>query len=222
MKNKILFAWSGGKDSALALYKIRNDPKYEIAGLLTTLTEGYDRVTIHGVRRDLLERQAEYIGLPLEKVYIPKKATQEEYGSRMRHILLKYKALGIMGVVFGDIFLEDIKKYREENLAKIGMKAIFPLWKRDTTELAREFLGLGFRSMIACVDTTMLDKRFCGRRFDERFLSDLPPEVDPCGENGEFHSLVYDGPIFKEKIGHKTGSLCLREDRFYYCELTLG
>lgn len=216
---KIIFAWSGGKDSAMALHKIQKSKNYEISALLTTVTEGYDRISMHGIRRTLLEEQARSLNLNLEKVYISQKSSNEEYETRMKTALTTYKNRGVSAVAFGDIFLEDLKKYREENLAKIGMKGIFPLWKRRSTKLARSFIDLGFKAVITCVDSNALDQSFAGRTFDEEFLSALPAGVDPCGENGEFHSFVYDGPIFNKKIAHKKGDVVCRENRFYYCDL---
>jgi len=219
MRERILVSWSGGKDSALALYEIQKTDRYEIFALLTTVTEDYDRISMHGVRRILLEQQAESMGYSLEKVFISRNASNEEYGSRMREILAKYLAAGVSSVVFGDVFLEDVRKYREDNLSKIGMKGIFPIWKRDTSELAHTFMDLGFKAVITCVDSNVLDKRFAGRLYDERFLSELPGTVDPCGESGEFHSFVYDGPIFRETILYTIGDVILRDNRFYFCDL---
>jgi len=210
---KVLFTWSGDKDSALALYEIQMPNGYEISALLTIVTEGYERISMHGVRSILLERQAKSIGLPVEKIYITGSVSNQ--GDK----LLKYRSQGVFSVAFGDVFLKDVRKYREENLAKIGMRAIFPLWKRDSIELAQTFMALGFRSVITCVDSTVLDGRFAGRDFDDQFLRDLPPEVDPCGENGEFHSFVYDGPIFDKRISHRKGRVILRDNRFYFCDL---
>jgi uncharacterized protein (TIGR00290 family) len=219
MKESVLFAWSGGKDSAMALYEIQKTQKYEIAALLTTLNEAYDRISMHGVRRVLLEQQADSLGFPLEKVFVSKEATFEEYESRMQECLEKYQRAGISAVVFGDIFLEDLRKYREEKLAGIGMKGIFPLWKRDTSGLARSFVDSGFEAIITCVDSMALDKVFIGGIFDEGFLSKLPSTVDPCGENGEFHSFVYYGPIFRKRISHRIGEVVVRDNRFYFCDL---
>lgn len=219
MKEKVLFSWSGGKDSALALYELQKTDNYEIAALVTTVVKDYNRISIHGVRQPLLELQAESLGFQLKKVFISKNTSNEEYESKMQEFLEKYSTAGVRSVVFGDIFLEDLRKHREENLSKIGMEAIFPLWKRDTTELARTFIDSGFKAVITCVDTNVLDRKFTGKVFDEQFLSELAPTVDPCGENGEFHSFVYDGPIFQERILHTTGQVVLRENRFYYCDL---
>lgn len=219
MKEKIIFTWSGGKDSAMALHELKKDAGYEVAALLTTLTEAYDRVSMHGVRRELLEAQTVSLGIPLEKVFISSHSSNEDYESRMRATLGRYKAEGITSVAFGDIFLEELRKYREDNLAKIGMKGIFPLWKRQTSDLARDFIHAGFRAVITCVDSGVLDKRFAGREFDETFLSELPSGVDPCGENGEFHSFVYDGPVFENAIRHTRGEMVLRDQRFWYLDL---
>jgi uncharacterized protein (TIGR00290 family) len=218
----ILFSWSGGKDSAFALHKIRKDPDYRIAALLTTVTEDYDRISMHGVRRVLLEAQAASLGLPLEVVLIPKNASNEAYEASMGQTLAKYKAEGVTSVAFGDIFLEDLKAYREKKLAQLDLSGIFPIWKRNTTELAQSFIQMGFKAITTCVDTQVLGEEFVGREIDQEFLSDLPPSIDPCGENGEFHSFVYDGPIFKQPIRCETGERVLREDRFYYCDLIPG
>ncbi|OGL38976.1 MAG: ATP-binding protein [Candidatus Schekmanbacteria bacterium RIFCSPHIGHO2_02_FULL_38_11] len=219
MAEKVLFTWSGGKDSAMALNELQKGSVYEVSALLTTITEKYDRVSMHGVRRILLEEQAESLGFPLEKIFISEKSSNEEYEAKMKEKLVSYKDRGILSVVFGDIFLEDLRKYREENLAKIGMKAIFPIWKQDTTKLADKFIDSGFKAVITCVDTNVFDKGFAGRIFDRQFLSDLPSNVDPCGENGEFHTFVFDGPIFRRKILFNIGEIVLRENRFYFCDL---
>jgi len=219
---QVLVAWSGGKDSAVALYQVLKSQEYQVAALLTTLTEDYDRISMHGIRRSLLERQAEVLGLPLEKVYIPKNASNDEYESNMRQALTKYKQAGVTSVVFGDIFLEDLREYREGNLAKLDMRGLFPLWKRDTRELVHSFISLGFKAITACVDTHALDGRFVGRVIDEQFLTELPDTVDPCGENGEYHSFVYAGPIFKEPIPYTVGEIVLRENRFCFCDLIPG
>lgn len=218
-REKVLFCWSGGKDSAFALNEALNDERYEVVALLTTVTKVYQRISMHGVREELLDEQAKQIGLPLIKVFISKVSSNEEYEEKMREALEKIKEQGVFTVAFGDIFLEDLKKYREERLAEVGMKAIFPIWKRDTKELALEFIANGFRTVIACIDSKILDKKFCGRDFDINFLSELPVETDHCGENGEFHSFVYDGPIFKNRVKYKKGEVVLRNERYYYCDL---
>lgn len=222
LTEKVLFAWSGGKDSAMALHEMKKANCYEITGLLTTLTEDYDRISMHGVRRALLEKQADLLGIPLEKVFISKQSSNEEYESRMRAALEKYREAGVTSVAFGDIFLEELKRYREDNLANLRMKGIFPIWKKDSTKLAHAFIDEGFRAVITCVDSQALNKSFVGREFDQKFLYDLPPTVDPCGENGEFHSFVYDGPIFKKRITYTKGHIVLRDNRFYYCDVLLA
>lgn len=221
MKEKVLFSWSGGKDSALALYEIQKKEGYEIATLLTTVSLDYKRTSMHGVRRSLLLEQKEALGLPLKEVRISKTQSHEEYESKMEGVLKELLKEGVRTVVFGDIFLEDVKKYREEKLSKIGMKAIFPIWKKDTQILARTFIDSGFKAVITCIDSKVLEKKFAGRIYDDEFIADLPPDVDVCGENGEFHSFAYDGPIFRNKIAFKKGEIVLRDKRFWYCDLML-
>jgi uncharacterized protein (TIGR00290 family) len=174
---------------------------------------------MHGVRRILLEMQAASLELPLEIVWISDKATNEEYENQMSKLLARYKKDGINQVAFGDIFLEDLRQYRQNKLSSQGMHAVFPVWKRDTKELAHSLVPLGFKAITTCVDTKVLDGSFVGRTIDDSFLSDLPPTVDSCGENGEFHSFVYEGPILKDRIAFSIGEKVLREDRFYFCDL---
>jgi uncharacterized protein (TIGR00290 family) len=188
--------WRG--DSALSIYEILRKRCFEIAALLATITEDYGRVTMHGVRENLVEKQAEALGLKLEKIFIPKNCSNEEYEARMTSILIKYLEDEVFSVVFGDIFLEDVRKYREENLSKMGMKGIFPLWGENTFRLAEKFIDLGFKAIVACVDSRVLNKSFVGRIFDRKFLMEIPEKIDPCGENGEFHSFVFEGPIFQK------------------------
>ena len=215
---KVLVSWSSGKDSALALYEIQRSRRYEIVSLLTTVTESYDRVSLHGVPRVLVEQQAESLGLPLHKVFIPRDCSEEEYEARMKETLLKFKESGISLVVFGDIFLQWVKEYRENNLSKLGMKALLPIWGRDTAELTRSFIASGFKAVITCVDTRVLDKKFLGRIIDEDFMDQLPPNVDQGGENGEFHSFVFDGPIFRERIAYKPGEQ-VAKNSYRFCDL---
>jgi len=218
-EEKSLLSWSGGKDSALALNRIKNDENYRLVAFLTSLTEDYNRISMHGIRQVLLERQVESLGLPLESVYISKNSSNAEYESKMRSVLNKFIKNGVTSVVFGDVHLEDVRKYREENLSRIGMKAVFPLWGSDTSDLATEFIDLGFKAIITCIDSKFLDKKLVGREFDKAFLSELPTNVDPCGEKGEFHSFVYAGPIFKKEISFKKGRIVRRNDRFFFCDL---
>ena len=218
MPEDVLFCWSGGKDSAMALHALRAAQDCRITALLTTITEEYDRISMHGVRRALLERQAESLGLPVHAVLIPPQCINATYEERMKEALAQYFARGVRRVAFGDIFLEDLRVYREKNLAQAGMQAMFPIWKRDTRELAREFVRLGFRAIAVCVDPCALDPSFAGRELDASFFADLPPGVDPCGENGEFHTFVFDGPVFKSPIAFRVGEKVLR-DGFCFCDL---
>jgi uncharacterized protein (TIGR00290 family) len=219
MREKVIAAWSGGKDSALALYEVLNSGSYEVLELLTTVTKDYDRISIHGVRRVLLEQQAKALRIPLQEMFITKGASDAAYEGELLKVLERHRDNGVFSVVFGDIFLEDVRKYRWQILEKVGMNGIFPLWKKDTKDLARTFINLGFKAIITLIDSNVLGKSFAGREYDEKFLSDLPANVDPCGENGEFHSFVYDGPIFHESVSFKKGEIVLRENRFYYCDL---
>jgi uncharacterized protein (TIGR00290 family) len=214
----VLCCWSGGKDSAMALHALQSNEGYRITSLLTTVTSGYDRISMHGVRRALLDRQAESLGLPVHAVLIPPQCVNSVYEAAMKQALSEHIARGTRHVAFGDIFLEDLRKYRELNLAQVEMEAIFPIWKRDTRELTREFLRLGFRAIAVCVDPRVLDPSFVGRELDESFFSDLPPGVDPCGENGEFHTFAFDGPIFRHPIRYAVGEKIIR-DGFCFCDL---
>jgi uncharacterized protein (TIGR00290 family) len=214
----VLLSWSGGKDSSLALREIIGSRRYSVKALLTTVTEEFDRISMHGVRRSLLSAQATSLGLPLEEVWIPKSATNEIYEDRMRTVLTKYKDRGVECVAFGDLFLQDVRSYREEKLAQIGMTGMFPLWGRDTGKLAREFIETGFRAVVCCVDPRKLPGEFCGREYDKAFLKSIPATVDPCGENGEFHTFVYAGPIFSNEIPITKGQVVLR-DGFYFADL---
>jgi len=202
--------WSGGKDSALALYHLLREQKYDVKGLLTSVNTQFDRISIHGVRRSLLEKQAESIGIPLDILAIPGEISMEDYGQIMTWKMSGLIEQGFTKAAFGDIFLEDLRNYRESKLAESGVSAIFPLWKRNTTELVREFIDLGFRAITVCVDAKFLDESFVGREINEEFLKDLPANVDPCGENGEFHSFVFDGPIFKLPVQFEIGDVVNR------------
>ena len=193
IREKIVLSWSGGKDSAMAAYHLMSSQQYEIGALMTTVTEGYDRISMHGVRRELLEMQADSLGVPLHKIMIPTDCTNEIYEARMRESLDLFKSRGIAKIAFGDLFLADLKRYRDEQLAQAGMTGIYPLWMRDTDELVCIFINLGFKAILSCVDTEAIDASFAGREIDEDLLRDLPETADPCGENGEFHSFVYAG-----------------------------
>lgn len=219
MSETVLVAWSGGKDSAMALYEVQRDPRYRVLGLLTTITADYDRVTMHGVRRSLLEQQARCLSLPLHQVSISKDASNEDYESAMETAMVRFHERGVTSVVFGDIHLEDVRKYREENLAKTDMRAVFPLWGREARALARTFVDLGFRAIVTCVNSKALDGSFCGRLIDDQFLAELPAHVDPCGENGEYHSFVFDGPVFRQPAQFTVGEVVVR-DSLLFCDLT--
>ncbi len=238
MKEKIIFYWSGGKDSALCLYKILQQNRYDILCLLTSISEPYQRVSMHGVRLDVLAAQAKSIDLPLHKMFVPEMPSMESYENVMMSTLEGLIAQGATASVFGDIFLEDLRKYREHQLAKIGLKGVFPLWKADTSKLVSEFIDLGFKAITTCVNDNLLDKSFVGRIIDDDFINDLPANVDPCGENGEFHSFVFDGPIFRTPVSFIKGEYVYKEydapkrsekknngnpakKGFWYCDLLL-
>jgi uncharacterized protein (TIGR00290 family) len=204
----------------MALHVLLRDPQFAVAALLTTVTQGYDRISMHGVRRELLRRQAESIGLPVEEVCIPPQCTNHVYEVRMAEAVLRFRGRGAYHFAFGDIFLEDLRAYREEKLLRADMTALFPLWKIDTHELAARFLKDGFRAIAVCVDPRKLDKSFAGRELDAAFFRDLPAGVDPCGENGEFHTFVFDGPIFRVAVPVQVGEVVER-DSFVFCDLLL-
>jgi len=213
-----LMSWSGGKDSCLALYEIQKSSDYHVAALLTTVTHDYDRISMHGVRRVLLEKQAASLGLPLHQVLISKGATNEEYETNLIEAVSVYRKQGIDSIVFGDLFLEDIKTYRDQFLARNGLRGIYPVWRRDTTEFIKEFIELGFKAVATCVDSKALDQSFAGRIIDHDFLAALPVNVDPCGENGEFHTFVFDGPNFARPVDLSVGETVSR-DGFWFCDL---
>jgi uncharacterized protein (TIGR00290 family) len=210
VREKIIFCWSGGKDSALALHRLLAEGKYEVVGLLTTCNEHFQRVSMHGVRLELLERQARAIGLPLEKVFVSRRGSNEEYTQKMNAQMLACKAQGVTGVAYGDIFLEDLKRWREQNLAQVGLRGIFPIWKEDSRELIHEFIARGFGSILCCVSDAWLDDSALGRKIDADFLQWLPAAVDPCGENGEFHSFAFAGPIFQRPLRIEVGEKVYR------------
>lgn len=202
---KVLFNWSGGKDSSLCLYKLLQDEEYDVCRLLTSVNEEKGRVSMHGTREALLRNQAKKINIPLDCVMLPSQIDMDEYDQLMKETLQSYSKEEIYYCAFGDIFLDDLRTYREKRLAEINMKALFPLWKQSTEKLSRQFIDLGFKAVISSVDGSKLDKSFVGRKYDSTFLDDLPRDVDPCGENGEFHSFVYDGPIFEAPVLFEKG-----------------
>jgi uncharacterized protein (TIGR00290 family) len=214
----VLVSWSGGKDSCMALREVQRTPNIRVEALLTTVTRDFDRISMHGVRRILLERQATSLGVPLHQIFISKGASNEEYEMKMGEIFSEYRTRGIDTVVFGDLFLEEIRAYRERLIAKHNMASLYPVWGRDTSQLIRDFISLGFKTAIVCVDPAKLDPSFVGRVIDEELLAQLPPRVDPCGENGEFHTFVFDGPIFKNPVKFSFGEIVCR-DSFWFCDL---
>jgi uncharacterized protein (TIGR00290 family) len=216
----LALSWSGGKDSALALQALRNEHGVEPRALVTTVTSSYDRISMHGVRRSLLARQAGALGLSLVEVTIPPGCTNAVYERRWIDAFESTALEGVEEVAFGDLFLEDVRRYREVVLGRAGKRGLFPLWGRDTSRLAREFVSVGFRAVLACVDPKQLDGSFAGREYDERLLAELPADVDPCGERGEFHTFVYAGPGFSEPIDCRVGDVVER-DGFVFCDLAV-
>jgi uncharacterized protein (TIGR00290 family) len=214
----LALSWSGGKDSALALWSLRRDDT-EPQAMITTVTEEYERISMHGVRRELLSRQAQAADIPLVEVRIPPACVNDVYEARMAQAFASPPLSSVETVAFGDLFLEDVRAYREARLTAAGRGALFPLWGRDTAVLAREFIAAGFEATIVCVDPRALDASFAGRRYDEQLLADLPATVDPCGENGEFHTFVHAGPIFAAPIACATGAVVER-DGFVFCDVT--
>jgi len=220
-REPVVLSWSGGKDSALALAALRADPSYEVVALLTSITQGYDRVSIHGVRRALVEAQAAMLGLPLHEVVLQPSSSNEAYEAAFVDALERVRAehADVRLLAFGDLFLADVREYRERLVHAAGHRAVFPLWSRDTAMLAREFITAGFRATLVCVDTQQLPTSFAGRDFDADLLDDLPPTADPCGEKGEFHTFVSAGPIFAAPIAIDVGEVVLRDERFAFCDL---
>lgn len=210
----MLLSWSGGKDSLMALREIWQRDQH-VTALLTTITGDDDRIQMHGVRRSLLEQQAASLNLPLHQVSIPKRAGNREYEAKLTAALAAYREAGIDTVAFGDLYLEDIRSYREQLLARVGMRGLYPIWQRNTTELIKEFIGQGFKAVVTCVNSKQLDASFAGRIIDDSFLRALPPTVDPCGENGEFHSFVFSGPLFKDEIKFCVGETVFRDDHYF-------
>ena len=217
-RTKAVVSWSSGKDSALALHEVRRSGEVEVVGILTTITSEFGRVSMHGVREALLDQQAEALGLRCWKIPIPSPCPNEIYEREMARVLGEVQQLGVTAVVFGDLFLEDLRRYREAKLAEIGMRGIFPLWMRDTAILAREMIELGIRATLTCIDPKKLDRSFAGRSFDAALLGDLPADVDPCGENGEFHTFTWAGPMFSRPIPIVVGEVVER-DGFVFADV---
>jgi uncharacterized protein (TIGR00290 family) len=219
----MVLAWSGGKDSGLALAALRADPTVDVVAVLTTITYDYDRISIHGIRRAVLLAQVAALGLPLIEVTIPAAATNEVYEQAVAGVLAAFRQEqpNVRHLAFGDLFLADVRAYRERVLPPLGWTPIFPLWGRNTPALAQEFVRAGYRAILTCVDTTQLGAEFAGREFDASLLAALPATVDPCGERGEFHTCVYAGPIFRYPIPVRAGACIRRDGRFEYCDVTL-
>jgi uncharacterized protein (TIGR00290 family) len=217
----VVLSWSGGKDSALALDALSGDPAVEVVGLLTSVTSGYDRISVHGVRRSMLQAQVERLGLPLFEIALDPGCTNDAYEAAFHAALdqIRAKQPEVTHIAFGDLFLEDVRAYRERLLTGTGFDPLFPIWGEDTASLARRFIADGFSARLVCVDTTQLNAHFAGREFDEALLVDLPPTVDPCGERGEFHTFVSDGPSFSTAIPYVVGEKVLRDDRFMFCDI---
>lgn len=224
MAEPIVLSWSGGKDSMLALAALQANPRYEVVALLTSVTRGYDRVSIHGVRRALLEQQAAALGLTLHEVTLEPTSSNEAYEAAFGRAATELTATypGLRRIAFGDLFLEDVRRYREQLLDRLGLAGLFPLWGRNTTALAREFIAAGYQARLVCVNTALLDGGFVGRTFDTQLLRELPATVDACGERGEFHTFVVDGPGFTEEIPYTLGEIVMRDERFAYCDLVPG
>jgi uncharacterized protein (TIGR00290 family) len=220
-RTQVFLSWSGGKDSALALHTLRRDPAIEVVGLVTSVTRGYDRISVHGVRRALLEAQVKVLGLPLVEISLDPNCSNDAYEAAFQDALRAIKRDWplVSGIAFGDLFLEDVRTYRERSLEGSGFDPLFPIWGIDTTGLARQFIADGYLARLVCVDTTQLDAAFAGRVFDENLLADLPSTVDPCGERGEFHTFVSGGPLFDAAIPYRVGETVLRDERFMFCDI---
>ena len=218
MRPRAWMSWSSGKDSAFALHVAQSCNDYEVVGLITSVTVEYDRVAMHGSRAELLDRQCLALGLPCHQVRLPTPCTNEIYKEKMEVSMRAAMDQGVSHVIFGDLFLADLREYREANLRRIGMQAVFPLWMQDTRLLAREMVDSGLVAHLVCVDPARLDRSFAGRRFDHELLDDLPPEVDPCGENGEFHTFVSDGPMFSQALPVRDGR-GVERDGFIFADL---
>ena len=218
MPNKAVMCWSCGKDSATALWTLQQADEYEIVGLLTTLTEGYDRVSMSGVRQELLRRQASALGLPVREVWIPPQCINSVYEDRMGEAIRQLKEDGVEAVAFGDLFLEDIRQYREQQMASTGLSCVFPIWGEDTVRLSHQMIESGLRATLVCVDPRQVPAALAGRAYDETLLAELPASADPCGERGEFHTFVWDAPNFKSPIAVRPGEIVER-DGFFFADL---
>ena len=220
----ILLSWSGGKDSAWTLHALRQDPRWQVVGLVTTVTAGYERISIHGLRREILHAQAAAAGLPVIEARIPAQADNATYEAAFSSALEAARARwpGLAHIAFGDLFLADVRAWREALCERLGWTPVFPLFGADTTSLAREMMAGGLRATLCCIDTTQLDARFAGREFDAALLAELPANVDPCGERGEFHTCAWAGPMFTAPLALETGERILRDDRFQYVDLRLS
>jgi len=221
LRKGVVLSWSGGKDSALALDALSRDPGVEVVGLLTSVTSGYDRISVHGVRRSMLEAQVERLGLPLFEIALDPNSTNDAYEAAFHAALgcIRAELPEVTHIAFGDLFLEDVRAYRERLLTGTGFDPLFPIWGEDTSSVARRFIADGFSARLVCVDTTQLAADFAGREFDSDLLADLPPGVDPCGERGEFHTFVSDGPSFSAAIPYVVGEKILRAGRFMFCDI---
>lgn len=209
-KHKTYFSWSTGKDAALALYHLLQDPRFDIQQLLTTVNVYHDRVSMHGLRRSLLEQQVAEIGIPLYPLALPESPSMDIYNQLMHQTLTQFQAAGFTHSAYGDIFLEDLKAYRDQQMQPFGITGVYPIWQRDSRELIEEFIDLGFKAVVICANAQLLDESFVGREIDAQFLKDLPANVDPCGENGEFHTFCFEGPIFKHPITFEKGEKIYR------------
>ncbi len=222
---KVLVSWSGGKDCALAMYEILVSGEYDVVGLLTTVTQDGERVDMHDTRCTLIEKQAQSLGLPWEKVSISSHTSNADYEPNLVETLRRYKASGVTSIVFGDIFREDLRKYRSVNCARLGLKAAFPLWHRDNFQLMDSFISLGFKAIVTSINACRLSEELVGRTIDWKFMREFPNSANICGEYGEYHSFVYDGPIFDSAIPFREGEVCARDDDFHhfvYCDLIPG
>lgn len=221
MPERLIISWSGGKDCSFALYEIKQNPQYEIVGLFSTINEKSGKINLHETGKSLIQRQADVLGLPLDLLQMPVNPSNEYYIQHLRQQFNTYYLNGISKIVFADIFLDDIRNFRLNLMKDTGIEAMFPLWKKDSGKIAGDFIRAGFKAIVCSVDISRLDASFAGREFNDSFLKDLPSHIDPCGENGEFHTFVYDGPVFKNKLHLLNNGCRLIDDRFYYCDIQM-